>query len=380
RQQVGNWPGVTVERKSGDFQFKNCHFEVVDLPGTYSLDVSDDSVSLDEQIARDYVANHEADLIVNIVDAANIERNLYLTAQLIEMKVPVLVALNMMDTAEQRGMRIDIRQLSKQIGCAVIPIVASKKKGIEFLKEAILSLAQNQNTPLIDIPYSDPFESAVNEVIALLEKSEVQSNRDRRWLAIKLLEADSLARRSVDRKIEDQVSAIRKYSEEALDDDIDIAAADGRYTFINRIVRASVCKASEVKRSTSDRIDRIVLNRALGIPIFLLIMYSMFMLTINVGSAFIDFFDQFAGAFLVDGFGHLLAKIQSPDWLTLFLAQGVGGGIRVVATFIPVIGFLYLFLSVLEDSGYMARAAFVMDRFMRLIGLPGKAFVPLIVG
>ncbi len=380
RQQVGNWPGVTVERKTGDFQFKNFYFEVVDLPGTYSLDVTDESVSLDEQIARDYVANRDADLIVNIVDAANIERNLYLTAQLIEMKVPVLVALNMMDAAEERGIQIDIRKLSDRLGCAVVPIVAAKRKGIDSLKEMILHLAENQRSPQIDIPYSPAFEDAVKQVAALLEKPVIQANRNPRWLAIKLLEADSLARQSVDRTIYEQVCAIRGITEEILNDELDIAAADGRYTFINSLIQASVSKATEVKRSTSDRIDRIVLNRVLGIPIFLLIMYSMFMLTINVGSAFIDFFDLLAGTFLVDGFGHLLSEYGVPGWGVLFLATGVGGGIQVVATFIPIIGFLYLFLSVLEDSGYMARAAFVMDRFMRLIGLPGKAFVPLLVG
>ncbi|MCI0653827.1 MAG: Fe(2+) transporter permease subunit FeoB [Methylococcaceae bacterium] len=380
RQHVGNWPGVTVERKTGDFQYKNFRFELVDLPGTYSLDVTDESVSLDEQIARDYVAKREADLIVNIVDASNIERNLYLTAQLIEMRVPVLVALNMMDVARERDIRIDIRSLSEKLDCPVVPIVAAKKKGLDSLREMILVLASKQHSPRIAISYAPAFEEAVNQVSALPGREGIPDRCDTRWLAIKLLEADSLARRLVDEEVYRQVCAIREKAEESLEDDLDIAAADGRYTFVNELVQTSVSKATQVKRSTSDRIDRIVLNRALGIPIFLLVMYSMFMLTINLGSAFIDFFDLLAGTFLVDGFGHLLSEYGAPGWLVLLLATGVGGGIQVVATFIPVIGFLYLFLSVLEDSGYMARAAFVMDRFMRFIGLPGKAFVPLLVG
>ncbi|MGH8550530.1 MAG: Fe(2+) transporter permease subunit FeoB [Methylococcales bacterium] len=380
RQHVGNWPGVTVERKTGDFQTNDFRFELVDLPGTYSLDVTDESVSLDEQIARDYVANREADLIVNIVDAANIERNLYLTAQLVEMRVPMLVALNMMDVARERGIQIDIPRLSEKLDCPVVPIVAAKKKGLDSLKEMLLVLASNPQSPRIDIPYTHAFEDAVNQVAALVGKPGTPYQHDTRWFAIKLLEADSLARRLVDQELYEKVCAIRAAAEELLEDEIDIAAADGRYTFVNNLVQASVSKPSQLKRSTSDRIDRIVLNRALGIPIFLLIMYAMFMLTINVGSAFIDFFDLLVGAFLVDGFGHLLSETGAPGWLVLLLATGVGGGIQVVATFIPIIGFLYLFLSMLEDSGYMARAAFVMDRFMRFIGLPGKAFVPLLVG
>lgn len=380
RQHVGNWPGVTVERKSGDYQFKNFHFELVDLPGTYSLDVTDDSISIDEQIARDYVAERKADLIVNIVDASNIERNLYLTAQLIEMKLPVLVALNMMDVVEQRSTKIDIRTMSKGLGCPVVPIIAAKKKGIDALKAAISCLTRDLQSPQITIPYAPGFESAVNQVLPLLEGLGIAEQYDMRWVAIKLLETDSLARQLVDENIYQKVCVIRAAAEHVIEEDIDIAAADGRYSYVNELIRASVSKATELKRSTSDRIDRIVLNRALGIPIFLLVMYAMFMLTINVGSAFIDFFDLLAGTFLVDGFGYWLSENGVPGWLVLLLAKGIGGGIQVVATFIPIIGFLYLFLSVLEDSGYMARAAFVVDRLMRFIGLPGKAFVPLLVG
>lgn len=380
RQHVGNWPGVTVERKTGDFRYKNYRFNLVDLPGTYSLDVTDESVSLDEQIARDYVANREADLIVNIVDAANIERNLYLTAQLVEMKVPVLVALNMMDVAKERGMRVDVRRLSEKLDCPVVPIVAAQKKGLDLLKEKILVFASEQGSPQVDLPYAPAFEEAIAQVTAIIGNSGIPDRYDTRWLAIKLLEGDSLARRLVDDERYQKVCAVRTEAERLLEDDIDIAAADARYTFVNELVQAAIFKTTQLKRSTSDRIDRVVLNRALGIPIFLLVMYSMFLLTINVGSAFIDFFDLLAGAFLVDGFGYLLSEYGAPEWLVLLLATGIGGGIQVVATFIPVIGFLYLFLSILEDSGYMARAAFVMDRFMRFIGLPGKAFVPLLVG
>ncbi len=380
RQQVGNWPGVTVERKTGKYRFQDVGFNLVDLPGTYSLDVTDEAVSIDEQIARDYVAEREADLIVNIVDASNIERNLYLTSQLLEMKIPMLVALNMMDVAVERGLMIDTRLLTAKLGCPVISLVAAKNRGIEELKSMVLRVASDDYVPTARISYDPAFESVIAQVKLLLPPALDSAKYEPRWLAVKLLEDDSLARRVAGEAAYSRVRMIRDAAENELEDDVDIIAADGRYTFVNELVQAAVSKTTELKRSTSDKIDRIVLNRVLGIPIFLLVMYSMFMLTINVGSAFIDFFDILAGTFFVDGLAHLLTENGAPGWLVLVLAKGVGAGIQVVATFIPIIGFLYLFLSVLEDSGYMARAAFVMDRFMRFIGLPGKAFVPLLVG
>lgn len=380
KQQVGNWPGVTVEQKTGHFGFASLDFKLVDLPGTYSLDVFDDAVSVDEQIARDYIASYEADLIVNIVDASNIERNLYLTSQLIEMKVPMLIALNMMDAAKDRGISVDVDALSSKLDCTIIPIVAAKQQGVENLKREIARVVVEPNTPSVNIPYDGELETGIKQLVPLAKSAVRQHTCDARWLALKILEQDNLALRLIDEAVIGQSEQLRHDVEQALGDDVDIAAADGRYTFVNGIVQSSVQKAAQLKRSTSDKIDQVVLNRVFGIPIFLLVMYLMFMLTINLGSAFIDFFDQFVGAFLVDGLGHLMTLSDTPGWLKFLIADGIGAGIQVVATFIPVIGFLYLFLSVLEDSGYMARAAFVMDRFMRFIGLPGKAFVPLLVG
>ena len=328
RQRVGNWPGVTVEMKSGEYVLDAVHVEVVDLPGTYSLDMLDREVSLDERVARDYVQAGEADLIVNIVDASNLERNLYLTTQLIEMGVPLLVALNMTDVAEAKGMKVDAAALARELGCPVVPVIASAGNGIAELREIVAQVAPNRQRPAT---------------------------------------SDALARCIADLA-------------ESKDDDLDILIADARYGFANRVANAAVTRTGEVARDLTDRIDHVVLNRVLGIPIFLVMMYLMFMFTINIGGAFIDFFDQAAAALVVDGFGAVLAGLGAPEWLNVLLAKGIGGGLQTVATFIPVIGFLYLFLSVLEDSGYMARAAFVMDRFMRWVGLPGKSFVPLIVG
>ena len=380
KQYVGNWAGVTVEKKTGEYTFAGKYIQCVDLPGTYSLESSDDQVSLDEKIARDYVATREADLIINIIDASNIERNLYLTSQLIEMRVPVILVLNMMDAVKRRGIKINIDAMATQLGCPVIAISASTKQGIPALKTAINQSAVHQVIPTIKILYIAQIENAIAQLQPQLSAIAKTYPCDARWLALRLLENDTLAQHIAGAEMCASVTQFQQQIEEETDDEIDILAADGRYEFVNQLTKQVVCKLNEVSRHTSEKIDRVVLNRFLGIPIFLLVMYVMFLFTINIGSAFVDFFEQVVGAFLIDGLGTWLTAVNCPSWLNVLLTQGIGSGIQVVATFIPIVGFLFLFLSVLEDSGYMARAAFVMDRFMRFLGLPGKAFVPMIVG
>ena len=376
RQRVGNWPGVTVEKKSGEYHYDKLRFEVVDLPGTYSLDVVDREVSLDESVARDYVHANEAGLVINIVDAANLERNLYLTTQLAEMRVPLVVVLNMMDVAGNKGLQVDPQALARQLGCPVVPVVASTGEGIDTLREVIRKAVDAPAAANVEVAYQSELEDAVGALMPQLEEAARKAGSAPRWLAVRLLEGDDLARRIAGSAVEEQASALRG----KLGDDIDIMVADARYGLANRIAGNTVSAGARIGHDLTDRIDRVVLNRALGVPIFLLMMYLMFLFTINIGGAFIDFFELFTGALLVDGLAEVLTAMGSPEWLTVILAQGIGGGIQVVATFIPIIGFLFLFLSILEDSGYMARAAFVMDRFMRWVGLPGKSFVPLIVG
>ena len=380
RQHVGNWPGVTVEKKTGEYSHAGKLIKLVDLPGTYSLEAADDQVSLDEKVARDYVASREADLIINIVDASNIERNLYLTSQLIEMRVPMILVLNMMDTVKQRGVKIDCEFLAEQLGCPVIPITASTKEGISYLKTQVNNAANSMPIPSAHIMYADALEKAISAITPDLITIAAHYRCDLRWLAVRLLEDDTLAKQYAGSKYIPIVTQLQRKVEFETEDDIDILAADARYGFVNGLIQKSVCRINEVSRHTTEKIDHIVLNRYLGIPVFLLVMYAMFMFTINIGTAFVDFFDQSVGAILVDGLRLVLTVIDFPEWLVVLITQGVGGGIQVVASFIPIIGFLFMFLSALEDSGYMARAAFVMDRFMRMIGLPGKSFVPMIVG
>ena len=380
RQRIGNWPGVTVDRKIGQFKFNNINFDIVDLPGVYSLDNS--ARSLDEKITRDYILSSEPDVIINLVDASNLERNLYLSGQLLEMQVPMVLVLNMMDIARNHELIIDIEILAEKFGCPVVPIVAAKKQGIQKLEQTILEVAQDARTPNKTLPYSPQIEHAIKQLLENIPEDEHCMHVDCRWMASQVLDGDTGINdfKVITPEVRNQATKLRQSIEQELNEDIDILLADGRYGFAREITEASVSRPDTHKHSVSDYIDRVVLNRYLGIPIFLLVIYMMFLFTINLGGAFIDFFDITAGAIFVNGLGELLSSMGAPNWIRVLLADGLGGGIQVVATFIPIIGFLYLFLSFLEGSGYMMRAAFVVDRFMRVLGLPGKAFVPLIVG
>ncbi|HHE38559.1 MAG TPA: Fe(2+) transporter permease subunit FeoB [Candidatus Cloacimonetes bacterium] len=376
KQYVGNWPGVTVERISGNYKYREHAIEVIDLPGIYSFS----AYSLDEKVAREFILMDKPDLVVNIIDASNLERNLYLTTQLLEMKIPVLIAMNMVDVAKKKKIKIEVEHLALHLGCPIIPIIANKKVGIEELKDEIIRAAENRNISKTQVLYDSVVEDAIKTIQEKSAPFALENKVDPRWLTIKLFESDELAEKitenSLKKEVEQEISKIEKHTHI----NADIVIADGRYGFIHGLTRDVVHRDSEIRKNISDFIDRFVLNRVLSIPIFFAVMYLIFMLTINVGSPFVDFFDKFIGTIFVDGFGHLLTSLSLPKWLITLLADGIGGGIQAVSTFIPPIFFMFFSLSILEDSGYMSRAAFVMDRFMRLIGLPGKAFIPMLVG
>ncbi len=379
RQSVGNWPGVTVEKRSGEYRYQDYSVEVVDLPGTYCIDVVDDEVSLDERIARDYILASEAKLVVNILDASNIERNLYLTTQLLDMEVPVLVVLNMMDVAADKGVVIDVDALSEQLGCPVMTVVASKGEGVKALKEALDGYLKKGLKPACPLSLGEDIEGSLKSVQSLIT-AESDQESSARWYSLKLLDDESGVHAQFSREAVLEAERQRLILESQHQVDMDILIANSRYQAIGEIMARIVSCRGEASHKLSERIDKFVLNRFLGLPVFFAVMYLMFMFSINIGSAFIDFFDGLSGTLLVDGVGHWLNNLGAPAWLVTLLANGVGGGIQTVSTFIPVIGCLFLFLSLLEDSGYMARAAFVMDRAMRFLGLPGKAFVPMVVG
>jgi ferrous iron transport protein B len=377
KQRVGNWPGVTVERKSGEYIQERKRIEVVDLPGIYSLSAA----SLDEAVARNYLLSGEADLIVNIVDASNLERNFYLTVQLLEMKAPLVVALNMMDLAHGRGLKIDIEALAERLGCPVVPLSASRKEGIRQLKSVINQVAGEKNVSPVGVTYPAEIEAALAALLPEIREAMLKGKMDPRWGAVKLLEADPWVAGKVSAEASALVDAHLKKIEEALGEEADILVADSRYGLIGTLTRSTVKRTNRVGRTLSDKIDRIVLNRMFGIPIFLAAMYA------DVHGD--DQHRRGVYRFLRSSGRHhpswrdlrnCWALWALPKWLAALLAGGIGGGLQTIATFIPPIGFMFLCLCFLEDSGYMARAAFVMDRFMRVIGLPGKAFVPLLVG
>ncbi len=315
-QKVGNWSGVTVEKKTGHIDLVGEQGELVDLPGIYSLE--QEYQGLDEQIARTFLENEDVDLIINIVDTSNLERNLVLTEQLRELKIPMIVVLNMQDVAEQQGISVDVEELEIRLALPVISTTASLKKGMNHLKLHLLQQVDPEHQQLVHVPDK------------------------------KLTEEDA--------------------SEKILH----------RYRQVKRLTEGVVRSKNRVP--ATEKVDRWVLNRWLGVPIFLALMYLLFTIAINVGAVFIDFFDIFFNALLVDGTRWLLEQIHAPELIITLLADGVGGGVTLVLTFIPVIAFLYFGLSLLEDSGYISRAAFVVDRLMAKLGLPGNAFVPLIVG
>ncbi len=374
RQKTGNWPGVTVDRKEGRFELEGEEVAAIDLPGIYSLDAS----SLDEQITRDYLLSGEPALIVNIIDATNLERNLYLTVQLREMGLPMVVALNMMDIARKRGIDLKLDHLSEHLGCPVVPIVAVTGEGIEELKRQIRRVADDPVSAGFQVTHDESVEQAIADLLPALAGKCPKA--DGRWIALKLLEGDPHAVYLGGPEMDHQVKEWRRIIQERTGEEADLYIADARYGHAHALAQHVIHNRGQVGRTVTDRIDRLVLSRIFGVPLFLLVMYLMFLFTINIGGAFIDFFDGVAGAIFVDGLGGWLRNLGAPEWSAVLLADGAGGGVKIVATFIPIVACLYLFLSVLEDTGYMARAAFVMDRFMRTIGLPGKAFVPMIVG
>lgn len=373
-QIVGNWPGVTVEKKEGQFKLDNHTIRVVDLPGIYALFAN----SEDERAALDYLLKGEADLVVNILDATNLERNLFLTSQLMEKGVPMVLAVNMMDIAASRGIHVDLHKLEEILGVTAIGLTAVSPKSCEgFVNDLHKLLHNSRELPLPKaVKHSEVLEKLIEEIAVPLKPVADKLGASPRWTAVQYLEHSG---RVLELAEELGVEIPHDKIEEDLGEEVEFALADSRYSYARDIAKA-VIRDNTTKRTRTDKLDKLFLNRILGIPLFLIAMYLVFWFAVKVGSAFIDFFDILFGGIFVDGMTELLTKIGAPGVVVALLANGIGTGIQTVSTFIPVIFFMFLCLSFLEDSGYMSRAAFVADRFMRFLGLPGKAFVPMIVG
>lgn len=372
-QQVGNWSGVTVDKKTGQFQFEEYSYELVDLPGIYALESRDSSI--DEQIAFRYVMNNKPDLVINVVDASSLERSLLLTLQLRELGLPVLVVLNKYDVLKRRHQSVDTKALSEKLGCPVIALSAYNKKEVLSFK-AILPelLSQAQESSALRLHYEAVIETQVESLSQIIRHPHLNT----RGCALRLLEQDPIVTEAMKSDLSAEVMASIALLAKQVD--LDLSLADTRYGYVYNECRPTLQQHGKLSQKGSEKLDRIALHRWFGIPLFLGMMYLMFLFAINLGSAFIDFFDVFAGAIFVEGSRVLFESIGLPEWLIALLSDGFGSGIQTVATFIPVISFLYMFLAALEASGYLARAAFVVDRLMRFLGLPGKAFVPMLMG
>jgi ferrous iron transport protein B len=384
-QHVGNWPGKTVEKKEGKLILEQGSARVVDLPGTYSLS----AYSVEEKIARDFILQEEPDLVISVVDASNLERNLYLTLQILEMNVPVLVVLNMMDVAEQKKVQIDDNRLARALESPVVRTIARDEVGIALLKQAIQNQfnAQVISSPAFSIDYGKEIENEITALQTSLSKSTISNSQTpTRWQAIKLLENDEdLLSRMKAHSEWDNLSALLQKSQQTLENQSgetgDTLIADQRYTWIHRLTTATVKQPHGQQLSFSDKLDRIVTHRWFGIPIFLLLMWVVFKLTTDVAAPFLDWVDYVISTPITNWMFAIVSLLGlTGTWVESLLVDGVIAGVGGVLVFVPVLMALYFALAILEDSGYMARAAFVMDRLMHLFGLHGKSFLPMIVG
>ena len=377
-QYVGNWPGVTVEKKEGRLKGKRGKGEdiiVTDLPGIYSMS----PYTLEEVVSRDYVLKENPDVIIDLVDATNIERNLYLTTQLIETGVPVVIALNMADLLEKRGIKIDVKRLSMLLDCPIIETSALKGEGLDKLIDEAIKTAKKSSVDLPKEIFSKEMEEAVSEVKKVLPESITEDKK--RWYAVKFLENDEKVKEATKLSASAQsvVDSKRQALEKKHDDDMESIVTDERYTFIQKIVNTTVKKGKD-KLTVSDKIDRIVTNRILGIPIFIAIMWLVYYVSVTtVGTFVTDWTNDVFVVAVQDFFSNILGSIGAGDMVQGLVVDGIIGGLGAVLGFVPQMAILFLFLSILEDCGYMVRIAFVMDRVFRHFGLSGKSFIPLLI-
>ena len=375
-QFVGNWPGVTVEKKEG--RLKN-HKDIIvtDLPGIYSLS----PYTLEEVVARNYLIEERPDVILNIVDATNLERNLYLTTQLVEIGIPVVIALNMMDLVRRKGDNINVRELSRQLGCKVVEISALKGEGIENAAEAAIAAAEGTKT----IPQHS-FSGAVEHALAHIEEVTVHRlpEEQQRWYAIKIFERDTKVQEKLklEQSVLDHVEKDIAAAEKELDDDAESIITNERYVWIAGVMKGCYRKANAGGLSTSDKIDRVVTNRLLGLPIFAVIMYLVYWIAMGPFGSFLTDWtnDVLGGEWLTEGSRSIMEGLGAADWLTGLVSDGILAGVGAVLGFVPQMLVLFLMLCILEDCGYMARIAFIMDRIFRRFGLSGKSFIPMLVG
>jgi ferrous iron transport protein B len=386
RLHVGNWAGVTVEKKTARFRFKDWEINLVDLPGIYSLS----PFSQEEIIARDFLINEKVDIILNVVDATNLERNLYLTLQLLELEIPLVMALNIYDEASEKGFRFDLEKMAQLLGIQIVPTVSTKKIGLDNLFNLILELkAKNPSEQNNRIFYGKEIEDSINLIkkeLVLMEPA-LAKQFPRRWLSLKLMEGDeellSLLERVSSESGEFFSQLVKKCTERLrtlYDDDLGSVIADARYALVSGFTKEVLVKEKKSKRDLTEKIDRVVLNKYLGIPVFLASMWLLFKLTFDLSAPFVDWIDKMMTGPFTRWLENFMNFISAPGWLVSLAAEGILAGVGFVLVFVPVIFAMMFFISFLEGSGYMARAAFVMDRAMHAIGLHGRSFIPMLLG
>lgn len=363
---VGNWAGVTVEKREGSTSYKDNTVAVTDLPGIYSIS----PYSIEEKITRNFIIEDQCDVVVNIVDASFLERNLFLSTQLLELQRPMVIALNMMDEAKKKGIKIDIEKLSKELGVAIVPIIARNNEGIDKLLDVILETANKSENNTLEsnfhLDYGVNYEKQITDLTKKL--SEVDTDMyNLRWLSIKLIESDE--------ELADKFSSFSAGNE-----DFELYVTNKKYEFITKVLSRTAKMPKENYDETSSRIDKYLLNRFIGIPLFAAMMTLVFYLTFTVGGVFQGILDEFFSVTVSGLVTSLLAKLDVASWMISLIVDGVIGGVGGVLTFVPNIAILFIAISLLEDSGYMARVAFLMDKWMSKVGLSGKTFIPMILG
>ena len=373
-QRVGNYPGVTVEKKEGSATFKGRRINVVDLPGTYSLT----AYSLEELVARNYIISARPDVVIDVVDTSNLERNLYLAVELIELSAPLVLAFNMSDVAKQRGMNINLELLSQLLGTPIVLTVGHKRKGHEKLMETAIAVAEGATIyPPVKISYGKMIDRLLSGIESLVEADPgFTGKRPTRWVAVKLLENDPKVFAEVQTSaLADAVAEGRRHIQKFAGDAPETVIAERRYGFISGACQEAVRTSVESRHDWSDRIDSVVTSKLLGLPIFLVLMWLMFKFTFLSSEPFVGWIE---GGFKL--LGASLGKLLPQGALHSLVVDGIIAGVGSVLVFVPIIGFLFLFMAVLEASGYMARAAFIMDQYMHRVGLHGQSFIPMILG
>ena len=377
RQHVGNWPGKTVERAEGSFKHGDYEYDVVDLPGNYALSAH----SMEEIVSRDFIVDDDSDVIINVVDAANLERNLYLTVQMMELGANLVLALNMNDFAKKKDHIINIDLMSELLGFPVIEINAKNKDGFDELLTTVEKASANPVDSSLKLSYGNELKEHLGELQELIEQDLNLLDVPSVWTAIKLLEKDSIViqkvqQSSMSSKIMREVDKVAKHLSDVYDEGAEEVIANARYAFIDGLMAEAVKRPAVEKETTTDKIDKIVTNRLLAPFIFLIIMWALFQLTFTIGAPFQDMIDELFGV-IAEWVGGFIAN----EYLASFICDGIIGGVGGVLTFLPIIILMFLFLSILEDCGYLARAAFTLDIVMhKIVGLHGKAFIPMILG